>query len=66
MTKNISSWAYWKKMKEKVKKEYLKRVAPILSPNAVPKIRYGAGAMQWTNEELEYLDRNTRKLKTMH
>ena len=33
---------------------------------AVSVVRYGAGIIKWTTEELEKLDRKTRKLLTIH
>ena len=66
-------------MKENVKNEYLKRVKSTLKFEhnarntfqaintwAVPTIRYAAVIIKWTMEELDYLDRKTRKLTTMH
>ena len=67
------------KMKRNVKQEYLKCVKSVLKFKfnarntsqaiytwAVPTTRYGEGIEQWTEEELEYLDRKSRKLITMH
>lgn len=33
---------------------------------AVSNIRYGAGIINWTKEELRKMDRKTRKLQTIH
>ena len=68
-----------KDMKEKIEKEYLRRVRKILksklngmnsisaiNSRAVSVVRYGAGIIKWTKEELEKLDRKTRKLLTIH
>ena len=67
-----------KDMKEKIEKEYVRRVRKILKSKlngmnsisainyrAVSVVRYGAGIIKWTKEELEKLDRKTRKLLTM-
>ena len=67
------------RMKEKIKKEYLKRVRKILSTKlyggskiraintyAVPVIRYSAGIVEWTKVEQQNLDRKTRKLFTLN
>ena len=66
-------------MKEKIKKEYLKRVRKLLSSKlysgskiraintyAVPVIRYSAGVVEWTKIEQQNLDRKTRKLLTLN
>ena len=68
-----------KDMKEKIGKEYVRRVRKILksklngtnsisaiNSRAVSIVRYGAGIIQWTKEELQKLDRKTRKLSTIH
>ena len=68
-----------KEMKEKTKKEYFRRVRRILksklnagniitaiNSRAVSMIRYGAGIINWTKEELRCMDRKTRKLLTIH
>jgi len=67
------------RMKEKIKKEYLKRVRKLLSTKlysgskiraintyAVPVIRYSAGIVEWTKIEQQNLDRKTRKLLTLN
>ena len=64
-------------MKKKVKAEYYRRVRKVLKSSldgkktvtaintwAVPIIRYGAGILDWTQEELQTLDRKTRKMLT--
>ena len=64
-------------MKKKVKREYLRRTRKILKSMidgkktikalntwAVPIIRYGAGILDWTQEEIQTLDRKTRKMLT--
>ena len=66
-------------MKENVTKEYYRRVRKILksklnggnvinaiNTRAVAIIRYGAGIIKWTKEELINIDRKTRKLMNMH
>ena len=68
-----------KDMKEKIEKEYVRRVRKILksklngmnsisaiNSRADSVVRYGAGIIKWTKEELEKLDRRTRKLLTIH
>ena len=64
-------------VKKKAASEYTKRVHKVLKSKlngrnsirainswAVPVIRYTAGIVDWTQAELEYLDRKTRKLMT--
>ena len=66
-------------MKENVTNEYYRRVRKILksklnggnvinaiNTRAVAIIRYGAGIIKWTKEELRNIDRKTRKLMNMH
>ena len=66
-------------MKELVRKEYFRRVKKILksklkggntikaiNSRAVSIIRYGAGIVDWTKEELQEMDRKTRKLLTIN
>ena len=66
-------------MKRTVKKEYLRRVRKVLESQlnggnliaaintwAVSLLRYAAGFIDWTQGELEALDRRVRKLMTMH
>ena len=66
-------------MKDKVIKEYVRRLRTILksklnggniisaiTSRAVSIIRYGAGIIEWTKAELQALDRKTRKMLTMH
>ena len=68
-----------KEMKEKVKKEYKRRLRLILRSKlngknkiqainswAVALIRYGAGILDWTIEEMKKIDRATRKTMTMY
>ena len=67
------------KMKELVRKEYFRRVKKILksklnggntikaiNSRAVSIIRYGAGIVDWTKEELQEMDRKTRNLLTIN
>ena len=37
-----------------------------INSRAVSVVRYGAGIVKWTKEELKKLDRKTRKLLTIH
>uniref|UniRef100_A0A1X7SMI5 Reverse transcriptase domain-containing protein n=1 Tax=Amphimedon queenslandica TaxID=400682 RepID=A0A1X7SMI5_AMPQE len=66
-------------MKEKVKREYLRRVRAVLESRlhgrnkivgintwAIALLRYGGGILDWKKEELQSLDRKTRKLMTIH
>jgi hypothetical protein len=65
--------------KEKLKKEYLRRLRLVLGKElnaknkiqaigtlAVPILRYSFGIVNWNQEELQKLDRKTRKLLTIH
>ena len=66
-------------MKEKIKREYLRRTRKLLETNlnsrnlikgintwAVPLVRYSGPFLKWTREELKQMDQRTRKLMTMH
>ena len=66
-----------KEMKDKFKYEYLRRTRLIVKSKlngsnlikainvwAISLLRYGAGLLKWTREELEWMDRKTRKLMT--
>ena len=66
-------------MKDKIKKEYIRRVRNKLksklnggniisavNSRAVSIVRCGAGIINWTKMELEELDRRTKKLMTMY
>ena len=66
-------------MKKKTKQEYFKRVRQVLKSDlnagnsvqsinvwAVSAFRYSAGILDWTKEELEEVDRKTRKLLTIY
>ena len=66
-------------MKEKIKKEYLRRTRKLLKTKlccrnlikrintwAVPLIRYSGPFLKWTREELKQIDQRTGKLLTMH
>jgi len=68
-----------KNEKEQLKKEYLRRLRLVLSEElsaknkihatgslAVPVLRYSFGFINWHQEELQKLDRKTRKLLTIH
>jgi hypothetical protein len=68
-----------KKEKEKLKKEYLRRLRLVLGTElsakneiqaigslAVPVLRYSFGIVNWHQEELQKLNRKTRKLLTIH
>ena len=67
------------KMKEKVQKEYYKRVRAVLKSKlnggnvintiniwAVATVRYGTGIISWNKGELDKIDQQTRKLLNMH
>ena len=66
-------------MKERIEKEYIYRMRATLKSKlnggnvikaintwAVATVRYGAGVINWTIEDLERMDRRTRKLLTIH
>lgn len=66
-------------MKKDLQREYFRRVRKILksklnggnvimaiNSRAVSTIRYGAGIIEWTKEELQGIDRKTRKLLTIY
>ena len=66
-------------MKEKVRKEYYRRIRKVLESKlnggniikamntwAVAAVRYTAGILDWTVDELKEMDRKTRKLMTMN
>jgi len=68
-----------KNEKEKLKKEYLRRLRLVLGTEftaknkiqaigslAVPVLRYSFGIINWHKDELQKLDRKTRKLLTIH
>jgi len=68
-----------KNEREKPKKEYLRRLRLVLGTElnannkiqaigslAVPVLRYSFGIINWHQEELQKLDRKTRKLLTIH
>ena len=68
-----------KNEKEKLKKEYLRRLRLVLGTElsaknkiqaigsvAVPVFRYNFGIVNWHQEELQKLDPKTRKLLTIH
>jgi hypothetical protein len=68
-----------KNEKEKLKKEYLRRFRlafgtelsamnkiQAIGSLAVPVLRYTFGFVNWHQEELQKLDRKTRKLLTIH
>ena len=67
------------RMKEKTTKEYIRRTRKLLRSKlsgtnkiraintyAVPVLRYSAGIVDWTKQDLQDLDRKTRKQLTMH
>ena len=67
------------KSKEKLKKEYIRRVKKCLKSKlnggnmikaintwAVSLMRYSAGIVEWTKADLDVTGRKTRKLMTMH
>jgi len=66
-------------IKDGVTKEYLTRMRQVLKSNlngtnatkaintyAIPTIRYTAGIIKWTKEEMDQLDRDTRKVLTKY
>ena len=68
-----------KEMKEKVGKEYKRRIRNILETKlsgenvikgintwAISLLRYSNAFLDWTKEELQQIDRRTRNLLTMH
>lgn len=69
----------YNKMKTKISKEYKRRVRKVLETKlnseniikaintwAISLLRYSAAFLDWTKEEVQDLDRRTRKLMTMH
>ena len=67
------------KMKDKIKKEYYRRVRQLTSSKlnggntirainsrAVSLVRCSAGILKWTKDELKAMDRKTRKIMTMN
>jgi hypothetical protein len=69
----------YKNEKEMLKKEYLRKLRLVLGTElsaknkiqaigslAVPVLRYSFGIINWHQEELQKLDRKTRKLLTIH
>ena len=68
-----------KAKKERVKTTYLKSLKPVLKSKinsrnlingintwAVAEVPYSAGIVNWTKDEIDMLDRKTRKTLTMH
>ncbi len=68
-----------KDMKVLVTKEYIRRIKKVLKSQlhgkfiiraintwAVPVVRYGAGILDWTTQELKAMDTKTRKLMRIH
>ena len=66
-------------MKDKIKKEYYRRARQLASSKlnggntirainsrAVSLVRYSAGILKWTKDELKAIDRKTRKIMTMN
>ena len=66
-------------MKNKIKKEYYRRVRQqassklnggntirAINSRAVSLVRYSAGTLKWTKDELKAMDRKTRKIMTMN
>ena len=65
-------------MKDKIQKEYYRRVRQLTSSKlngentiraiysrAVSLVRYSAGILKWTKDELKVMDRKTRKIMTL-
>ena len=68
-----------KEMKEKICKEYFRQVRMIfksklnssntvkaINSRTVPAVRYGAGIIDWSKNELQAMDHKTRKLMTIY
>ena len=68
-----------RKMREKVQKEYLKRLKSIctselssinkitaINQYAIPVVTYGFGIVDWPQRDLDKLDAKTRKMLTLH
>ena len=68
-----------KEMKERVRKEYIRRIKLLLESKlnggnviraintwAVAVLRYSGGILDWTKEELQNMDRKTRKIMTIN
>ena len=66
-------------MKDKIRKEYLRRTRKLLETNlssknlikginiwVVPQVRYSGPFLKWTRDELKQMDQSTRKIMTMH
>ena len=66
-------------MKVNIRKEYFSRLRAVLKSKlnggntvkaintwAVPVVRYSGGIVDWTKEDMENIDRKTRKLMTIH
>ena len=66
-------------VKDKIKKEYYRRVRQLILSNlnggntirainsqSVSLVRYSAGILKWTKDELKAMDRKTRKIMTMN
>ena len=66
-------------MKDKIKKEYYRRVRQLTSSKlnggntirainsrAVSLVRYSAGILKWTKDELKVMDRTTQKIMTIN
>ena len=66
-------------MKVNIRKEYFSRLRAVLKSKlnggntvkaintwAVPVVRYSGGIVDWTKEDIENMDRKTRKLMTIH
>ena len=66
-------------IKDKIQKEYYRRVRTLTSSNlnggntvrainsrAVSLVRYSAGILKWTKDELKVMNRKTRKIMTMN
>ena len=66
-------------MKQKTRKEYIDRVRKVITSKlnggnvikaintwAIPVIRYRAGNIDWTKNEIDEIDRKTRKMLNMY
>ena len=61
-------------MKEKIRKEYFRRTRKLYNRNliqeintwVVPLVRYSGPFLKWTSQELQQMNKKTRKVMTMH
>ena len=68
----------WQEMKENIRKEYFKRLRATLKSKlnakhvsqaintwVVPTVRYSAGIIEWTKEDVKEINQKTRKIITI-